>query len=115
MTVLRNDPCPCGSGRKFKKCCLGAEPVAKVRARRQLWFAWGVVAAIAIGASLIWGTTTGTAVGMAGAALVGAWILMHDDSHEAGQQSGGIMGSPSAGSGAVDRRKRASGPPVDSR
>jgi hypothetical protein len=24
----RNDPCPCGSGRKFKKCCLGkdAEP-----------------------------------------------------------------------------------------
>lgn len=20
----RNDPCPCGSGRKFKKCCLGA-------------------------------------------------------------------------------------------
>ena len=23
--VGRNDPCPCGSGRKFKKCCLGAE------------------------------------------------------------------------------------------
>lgn len=21
----RNDPCPCGSGRKFKKCCLGKE------------------------------------------------------------------------------------------
>lgn len=20
----RNDPCPCGSGRKYKKCCLGA-------------------------------------------------------------------------------------------
>jgi len=19
----RNDPCPCGSGRKFKRCCLG--------------------------------------------------------------------------------------------
>lgn len=24
--VGRNDPCPCGSGRKFKKCC-GAEPI----------------------------------------------------------------------------------------
>ncbi len=24
-TVGRNDPCPCGSGKKFKKCCLGAE------------------------------------------------------------------------------------------
>jgi uncharacterized protein YchJ len=22
--VGRNDPCPCGSGRKFKKCCLAA-------------------------------------------------------------------------------------------
>ncbi|GJD94742.1 DUF1186 domain-containing protein [Methylobacterium iners] len=24
--VGRNDPCPCGSGKKFKKCCLDAEP-----------------------------------------------------------------------------------------
>ena len=23
--VGRNDPCPCGSGLKFKKCCLGKE------------------------------------------------------------------------------------------
>jgi hypothetical protein len=22
-TVNRNDPCPCGSGKKFKKCCMG--------------------------------------------------------------------------------------------
>lgn len=21
--IKRNDPCPCGSGHKFKKCCLG--------------------------------------------------------------------------------------------
>jgi hypothetical protein len=25
--VGRNDPCPCGSGRKFKKCCLAADAV----------------------------------------------------------------------------------------
>ncbi len=24
--VGRNDPCPCGSGKKFKKCCLGRAP-----------------------------------------------------------------------------------------
>ncbi|WP_375409459.1 DUF1186 domain-containing protein [uncultured Methylobacterium sp.] len=24
--VGRNDPCPCGSGKKFKKCCLGVVP-----------------------------------------------------------------------------------------
>lgn len=23
--VGRNDPCPCGSGKKFKKCCMGRE------------------------------------------------------------------------------------------
>ncbi|MEI6531249.1 MAG: SEC-C metal-binding domain-containing protein [Chlamydiota bacterium] len=23
MTVGRNDPCPCGSGKKYKTCCLG--------------------------------------------------------------------------------------------
>ncbi len=26
MKAGRNDPCPCGSGKKFKKCCLGKEP-----------------------------------------------------------------------------------------
>jgi len=26
--VGRNDPCPCGSGRKFKKCCMNAETPA---------------------------------------------------------------------------------------
>jgi uncharacterized protein len=25
--VGRNDPCPCGSGKKFKKCCLGLSEV----------------------------------------------------------------------------------------
>ncbi len=24
--IGRNDPCPCGSGKKFKQCCLGKEP-----------------------------------------------------------------------------------------
>lgn len=23
IKIGRNDPCPCGSGKKFKKCCLG--------------------------------------------------------------------------------------------
>ena len=28
MKVGRNDPCPCGSGKKFKKCCIdkGSSP-----------------------------------------------------------------------------------------
>ena len=23
MSIGRNDPCPCGSGKKYKKCCYG--------------------------------------------------------------------------------------------
>ena len=36
----RNDPCPCGSGNKYKKCCLAKaeaverEQLAKAEARR---------------------------------------------------------------------------------
>lgn len=29
--VGRNEPCPCGSGRKFKKCCLGKPELLAVR------------------------------------------------------------------------------------
>jgi len=29
--VGRNDPCPCGSGRKYKKCCLGKEAILPPR------------------------------------------------------------------------------------
>jgi methionyl aminopeptidase len=29
MKVGRNDPCPCGSGKKYKKCCMGKEDLAK--------------------------------------------------------------------------------------
>ncbi|HEX8695627.1 MAG TPA: SEC-C domain-containing protein [Longimicrobium sp.] len=29
MTVGRNDPCPCGSGRKYKACCMNAERIAE--------------------------------------------------------------------------------------
>ncbi|MBA7538351.1 hypothetical protein ES705_30626 [subsurface metagenome] len=25
--IGRNDPCPCGSGKKYKKCCLGKDTV----------------------------------------------------------------------------------------
>jgi methionyl aminopeptidase len=28
MKIGRNDPCPCGSGKKYKKCCMGKENLA---------------------------------------------------------------------------------------
>ena len=35
--VGRNDPCPCGSGLKYKKCCLGKE-AARAVDLKQLYF-----------------------------------------------------------------------------
>jgi tetratricopeptide (TPR) repeat protein len=29
MSVGRNDPCPCGSGKKYKKCCLTKDEAAR--------------------------------------------------------------------------------------
>ena len=29
MTTGRNDPCPCGSGRKYKKCCLVRDEISR--------------------------------------------------------------------------------------
>lgn len=36
--VGRNDPCPCGSGRKYKKCCLGKEQVPELPNMKDLYF-----------------------------------------------------------------------------
>jgi hypothetical protein len=35
MKVGRNDPCPCGSGKKYKKCCLKKEMEQKVKELRE--------------------------------------------------------------------------------
>ena len=33
MQVGRNDPCPCGSGKKYKKCCMEKDRTAKREGR----------------------------------------------------------------------------------
>ena len=44
MTIGRNDPCPCGSGKKFKKCCAAkgetttAGPKAAIRMKGGISF-----------------------------------------------------------------------------
>ena len=34
--VGRNDPCPCGSGKKYKKCCLSKAPPKKTFTAKSL-------------------------------------------------------------------------------
>ena len=42
MTVGRNDPCPCGSGKKFKRCCAGKP------SRRGIVFSRGLAALLGV-------------------------------------------------------------------
>lgn len=37
VKIRRNDPCPCGSGLKYKKCCLGGEGLES-KGMRELYF-----------------------------------------------------------------------------
>ncbi|MBW2113098.1 MAG: type I methionyl aminopeptidase [Deltaproteobacteria bacterium] len=38
LKVRRNDPCPCGSGKKYKKCCLNRENSKDKRTDKELYF-----------------------------------------------------------------------------
>ena len=71
--VSRNAPCPCGSGQKFKRCCLGKP--APLKGRRLLWF--GTLALCVVGGGVTMGVFYGwkTGMGTAGVAALLAGIL----------------------------------------
>lgn len=47
IKIQRNDPCPCGSGKKYKKCCLhGKAPGLKVPLRKSKLFSPTQISAI---------------------------------------------------------------------
>lgn len=85
-TVGRNDPCPCGSGLKFKRCHLGREgelagdATAKVTVRRRSvpWvaIALGLVASGAV--AVLRDVGSGLVVAAAWALGTGAWIIFRD-------------------------------------
>ena len=92
MAVNRNDLCPCGSGKKYKRCCLG-KPVATNSKH------WKLVGVLAVVCSLVTGAiwmTLGNNLGFLSAALsvmvVGAIALFTDppDSKPGGQDPSAI-------------------------
>ena len=73
-TTGRNDLCPCGSGRKFKKCC--ASKTASARQSR-LWMivvGIAVVSALAVGVASFRAGSTGS---------VRVWDPAHGHYHDA--------------------------------
>ena len=73
--VARNEPCPCGSGKKHKRCCMGKPPV-EVR-RKKLMLPLFMVP-IAVGLGILLGYRSGVSVGLAvaGAIVVLMGVIM---------------------------------------
>ena len=71
----RNDQCPCGSGRKYKKCC--ASKTASARQSRVLMIVVGVfvVGALAAGVASVRGSSSGGSVRV--------WDPAHGHYHDA--------------------------------
>ncbi len=78
-TVGRNDPCPCGSGKKHKQCCLG-KPAAQ--GRRRIGVLPILIVLIAIGGAVYLAMTRsvglGVAVGAGGVFAAGILIAVSD-------------------------------------
>jgi hypothetical protein len=87
-TVSRNDPCPCGSGQKYKRCCLGK--AAPLKGKRLLWSALLIVVAVgaAVTISVLDGLTTGLGAGAVLLLLAGILYIVRSPPPSGGGKSG---------------------------
>ncbi len=75
--VSRNDPCPCGSGDKYKRCCLGKEEAVVSSRDMKLPAILAVVAiAVSIGVGVASSPQTGLAIAGALLLAIGAWAIL---------------------------------------
>ena len=92
MSTGRNDPCPCGSGKKHKHCCLGKGDLA-TQARNRNFTIFAVVAVAAgVLSGMIVSTDIGILVGGVGLAVVAAafWITAPPPTASGGGDPGAI-------------------------
>ena len=78
--VGRNDPCPCGSGEKYKRCCAGKAT------RKQTVFTRGLIALIVVLLALAaYGIMTSARSGGSATRLPGrVWSPEHGHYHDVG-------------------------------
>ena len=77
MAVGRNSPCPCGSGKKYKNCCLGKALPAERRKLIALVAGMGVAAVgIGITVGFYLGTRNGILAGLVGLVAIGIFLAL---------------------------------------
>ncbi|HEX2251766.1 MAG TPA: SEC-C metal-binding domain-containing protein [Thermoanaerobaculia bacterium] len=89
-TIARNDPCPCGSGEKYKKCCLKSGGVQNQKRHVQAQWLAVVVVVAALAAGILVNPGAGFAVAVGGGLIVGALIFF---SNPPPPRSGGSPGA----------------------
>lgn len=92
MSIGRNDPCPCGSGKKFKQCCLGqGDPEVQARNRKYLTLT-GVVIAVALVCGFLVSTDVAILVAGIGLAVVAValWLTAPPPKSSGGGDPGAI-------------------------
>lgn len=77
-TVARNDPCPCGSGNKYKQCCMRSGGAEKQKRNQILSGIAVMIIVVALALAIFVGTSTGVTVGGVGLALLGGYWLFTD-------------------------------------
>lgn len=75
MAATRNDLCPCGSGKKYKKCCLGAPDPKAVRRSRVLLYGALALTLATLAAVFVAGQGVGAAVGLGSFVLLIGYAL----------------------------------------
>ena len=78
-SISRNAPCPCGSGKKYKQCCLRKGGVQGDRKRRLAKILGAVVVGAAVVAGFVFGRNVGFYVAFGGALAVGAYLYVFSD------------------------------------
>lgn len=97
LDVSRNEPCPCGSGQKYKRCCLGKEESTALVKDYKVPAILSAVA-VAVSVAVMWAADTQTGLAVGGALLlcIGAWAIFRnpppprkDNDHPAAINFGG--------------------------
>lgn len=75
-SVGRNEPCPCGSGQKFKRCCLGTGGIEEQRRKKLISTLLTVVVVLAIAVGALVSKEMGIIAGVVGLAATGVWLWL---------------------------------------
>lgn len=77
MAVGRNSPCPCGSSKKYKNCCLGkALPAERRKLILLVTLLIGLSAGAGVAVGFYLGTQNGILAGLVGLVAIGIFLAL---------------------------------------